>query len=709
MSARTALSAMPLSAIDAVVLDSETTGLDLKIARMIQVGAVLIERGNVSEDRRFEALVHPGIPIPPASTEVHGIADDHVADAPNFDETRGHIRQFTGDRLWIGHSIGFDLAIMASEHEKIGEVWEPPRSLDTRLLAEVAEPRLPSFELDALANWLGIEIVDRHTALADAVATAQVFLGLVPKLRAKNIRTVAEAEAACRKLSEVLDGQYKAGWVLPVRSEASILSERALARLDAYPYRHRSSDVMSSPPKFVAPDAPLQQVLDMVIELRISSVFVGTGERVVARDCGIVTERDLLRAMASDGMAALQRPVSQFASKPLQTVRADAFLYRALGRMTRLKIRHLGVEDEDGLVVGAISARDLLKLRTTEAISLGDEIDSARTADDLGAPFAKLPGVANSLLGEDVPAREVAAVISRELAAMTRASAMIAERQLLDEGFGGPPADYAVLILGSGGRGESLLAADQDNAIIHDDIGDDERASAWFARLGEIIADTLDASGVPYCKGGIMAKNAEWRGSVHDWKQRIDHWIVQSRPQDLLNVDIFYDLRAVYGSGRLAREIYSYAYERGSAAKDFLKLMADSTAGFQPPLGLFGGLKTEGGRLDLKKGGLFPIVANARVLAIRHNVMHRATPDRLDGVKALGIGADHDLARTNETHAMLIELMLNQQLEDIERGIAPSNGIEANRISPMRLDALKAALSSLKTLDSTTRDLLFAG
>ena len=187
---------------------------------------------------------------------------------------------------------------------------------------------------------------------------------------------------------------------------------------------------------------------------------------VKAAEAGIVTERDVLRAIARFGAAALDLPVGQIMSRPLAAVPADAFVYRAIGRMNRLKTRHLGVVDEAGSVVGALSARDLLRLRAGEAISLGDEIDDAADAHALAVAWAKLPRVAESLLAEGLSGRDIAEVISRELGALTRQAAVIAERIMRERGHGGPPCRYAMIVLGSAGRGESLLAMDQDNAVI---------------------------------------------------------------------------------------------------------------------------------------------------------------------------------------------------------------------------------------------------
>lgn len=83
----------------------------------------------------------------------------------------------------------------------------------------------------------------------------------------------------------------------------------------------------------------------------------------------------------------------------------------------------------------------------------------------------------------------------------------------------------------------------------------------WFAAFGAHVADILHEVGVPYCEGGVMAKNAPWRGSVATWHNRIDHWIMRSNPKDLLSVDIF-DLRTVHGDGGLAVAVRAGRFRR---------------------------------------------------------------------------------------------------------------------------------------------------
>ena len=121
-----------------------------------------------------------------------------------------------------------------------------------------------------------------------------------------------------------------------------------------------------------------------MIKKRVSSVFV----RAASGEVGIVTERDILRAMDAGGETALSMPVSSVMQVPLQTVPEHAFVYRAIGRMDRLGFRHLGVTDDTGGIVGALTTRNLLRHRATTAVVLGDKIDSAsdpcRTCGGMG-------------------------------------------------------------------------------------------------------------------------------------------------------------------------------------------------------------------------------------------------------------------------------------------------------------------------------------
>ena len=142
-----------------------------------------------------------------------------------------------------------------------------------------------------------------------------------------------------------------------------------------------------------------------------------------AAETGIVTERDVLRALANHGPQALDFPVDRIASRPLVTVPAEDFVYRALGRMSRLKFRHLGVTDH-GRIVGALSARDLLRLaRRRGSVARRRDRAGARCRMRLPPPGRSCPRLQRRLIAEAVGGRDIAAVISQELRALTRAAA----------------------------------------------------------------------------------------------------------------------------------------------------------------------------------------------------------------------------------------------------------------------------------------------
>ncbi|UPJ49171.1 CBS domain-containing protein [Bradyrhizobium sp. 200] len=707
---RTAGGALLLS-LDAVVIDTETTGLDPRKARVIELAGVRLSAGKPVAGESFRQLLRPaGQSIPAETTRIHGIDDAMVDGSPLFADVWPGFRSFLGQAPVIGHAVGFDLAVLKRECDLAGLPWIRPRTLDTRQLAQIAAPELAGYSLDELAAWLGVDVVDRHSALGDAITAARVFVALVPKLRDHGIRTIAEAERACLALTSVLDDEARAGWIQAVEAPERADAERTLKRFDSYAYRHRNRDIMRMPPVFVASDISVHDVLARLASERTSALYVAPNAAsgdVKAAEAGIVTERDVLRAIARFGAAALELPVRQIMSQPLAAVSADAFVYRAIGRMNRLKTRHLGVVDETGGVIGALSARDLLRLRAGEAISLGDEIDDAADAHALAVAWAKLPRVAESLMAEGLSGRDIAEVISHELGALTGQAAVIAERIMREDGRGEPPCPYALLVLGSAGRGESLLALDQDNALIFAQGEPEGEEDRWFAAFGTHVADILHEVGVPYCRGGVMAKNAPWRGSVATWQDRIDKWIMRSRPADLLSVDIFFDLRAVHGDGSLAVAVRRAAFAAAKGQTAFAKLLVEDIR-IPASLKLLGGFRTVAGRIDLKAAGLFGLVAAARALAIRYHVMERRTPSRLAAVKTLVKVSASDLDALADAQGVFLDLIVSQQIEDIAHGIPPSNAVAVKRLPPRDRDRLRGALRAVTIIDELIRDLLFA-
>lgn len=684
-----ACNSLPLLSVPTVVLDTETTGLDTTKDRIVQIGAVRIQGGESVEGDIFDRLVNPERQIPPASTEIHGISDADVAQAPGFANTMSELSEWFGASLLVGFSIGFDVAVLQAEHKRAGLPWRAPRFLDVQDLLMFAAPQLPQHSMEVAAEWLNIEIEGRHTALGDARATAEIYLALIPLLTKRGIVSLAQAERVVHQSSRTSQLE-SAGWAT---NEAPIQAPAEYAAVDSYPYRHRVNDVMRAPSQFIDADQTLSQALTVMMERQISSVFLpASGE---APDIGILTERDVLRAIDRDGQSALMAPAVNYGVRPLVSVGQDEFLYRAIVEMSTRGIRHLGVHNTENQIVGALSARDLLKQRASEAVALGYNIAHARSVAELGEIWPELTRVAAALVEEDVDARDIAAIISRELRELTGKAAEFAEQELVSSGAGRAPCAYALLVLGSGGRGESLLAMDQDNAIVYTADKPGDETDQWFERFGARIADILNSVGVPYCSGGVMAKNTAWRKGVAQWSEAVQQWIVRAGGKDILNADIFFDCRPVYGELGLGEDVHRAALDIAIDARNFQRALASNAAQFETPFGLFGRFRLSDGRLDLKKTGLFPIIATARVLALRYGNSARSTPGRLESAKQHMPEQGDTIDALVSAHRILLRLVLGQQLRDLDRGLRLNNAVRIGELSKHERQQLRWALEQI--------------
>jgi CBS domain-containing protein len=253
-----------------------------------------------------------------------------------------------------------------------------------------------------------------------------------------------------------------------------------------------------------------------------------------------------------------------------------------------------------------------------------------------------------------------------------------------------------------------MLVPDQDNAIVFEEGEPGGPNDVWFAQMAEHMSNVLDKAGIPLCKGGVMARNSQWRGSLTHWRERIDGWVEKSRPQDLLNVDIFFDAVPVHGDYALGQEIFDLGYSAGHANATFAKLLGENVSSLGSALTMFGRFRTDGDRLDLKMHVLFPISSMARALAIRHDVRRRSTRERLDGLAELGIGSSQDLAALADIHRLGLELVLAQQSTDIEAGLRPGTHVEVERLSRERKADLREGLKRIQIIPDLMRDMMFA-
>lgn len=179
----------PLSQLDFTVFDTETTGLDNTRHHLLQIGAVRVLRGRIVEGEEFDRLINPGVPIPASSTKIHHIDDAAVKDAQNAETVVGAFQTFAKDSVLVAHNAVFDMGFL----RRVDPAWPHPVA-DTVLVSAMLYGMTEDHMLDALCERLNIDIPAhlRHTALGDAVATAQAFCTAIPMLEAKGIVTLRD-------------------------------------------------------------------------------------------------------------------------------------------------------------------------------------------------------------------------------------------------------------------------------------------------------------------------------------------------------------------------------------------------------------------------------------------------------------------------------------------------------------------------------------
>ena len=188
-----------LADLTCVVFDTETTGLDPARDRIVQIAGIRIAGGRLTGER-FETLVDPGRRIPARASAIHGITDQMVAGAPDMKTALMAFHHFAEDAVLVCHNAPFDMGLLRAATPESGAQFDN-RVLDTVLLSAMVWGGTVAHTLDALAERLGIAIPpdQRHSAMGDAIATAQAFLRLIPALEAKGIARFEDTLAEARR------------------------------------------------------------------------------------------------------------------------------------------------------------------------------------------------------------------------------------------------------------------------------------------------------------------------------------------------------------------------------------------------------------------------------------------------------------------------------------------------------------------------------
>ena len=181
------------------VFDTETTGLNPSEGdEIIQIGATRIVNGKLLRGESLEQLVDPQRAMAEASIAIHGIQPAALVGQPTILQVLPVFHAFAHDTVLVAHNAAFDMRFLQLKEAASGLRFDQP-VLDTLLLSAWLHPHQESHRLEAIAERLGVVVSGRHTAMGDALVTAEVFLRLVPLLQARGVHTLGQAREAAQQ------------------------------------------------------------------------------------------------------------------------------------------------------------------------------------------------------------------------------------------------------------------------------------------------------------------------------------------------------------------------------------------------------------------------------------------------------------------------------------------------------------------------------
>lgn len=475
-----------------------------------------------------------------------------------------------------------------------------------------------------------------------------------------------------------------------------------LLRLSGFVKRVR--DHLTYPAVCVTPQASCADLIKAMRAAAATHALV-TDDRGLL--LGIVTEQDVLRRMVFD--VAEEMPVTAVMSAPVHVVNSDEFLYLAIARMRRLQLRHLPVVDVQGRVAGVIDIGAALAVVAAQTVEQIDYLSHEGSIDGLKHTKSAQARLARELLEDAVPAPEILSLLSEINGDLHR---RIIETALMASGDRAEdaPVSFEVVIMGSGGRMESLLYPDQDNGFIIADYPDSEhgRIDAWFISLAGRMVDSLETVGFPRCRGNVMAVNPLWRKRLPEWKAQVSLWLGKSQGLVLRLCDIFFDFRCVYGTGSMSNALREHV--TGLAPQPyFLRELYKVDEEHGPALGLLGRLQTDPldgpgkGKVNLKLTGTLPIVSGIRILSLKSGLSELSTLDRIGALQRAGVLDNDEADYLSGAFRHITRLLLNQQLSDFEAGRSVGNHVAPGDMTRRERDMLVDAFRAVRRLRSRLR------
>jgi CBS domain-containing protein len=439
-----------------------------------------------------------------------------------------------------------------------------------------------------------------------------------------------------------------------------------------------------------APNATIRTVAEQMSAAGATSVVVELGDDAL----GILTDRDLRTDVLAAGLSG-DAPVSAAMSAPAYTTRPDRLAGEVLLEMLDRGLRHFPVVSARGEVLGVIEDLDLIAMQTRSSFFLRQRIGAATSVPELVAAATELRPAVVAMHEARVAAINIMAVHAVVVDALTR---RLVELAVADAGR---EAEFAWLALGSQARREAVPSSDVDSAIVLFGDGDEEDRRALHA-LGRTVVAGLRRCGLRPDEHGASASDLRFVRSLDSW-QRAGRSFISDPTQDkaLILVSVLVDSRPVWGlhTGTPVADTFRMA----PSSPALLRLLARFALSHRPPTGFLRGLVVEHsgerrGRLDLKHGGLIPIVDLARWAGMAAGVTSASTNERLRAAGSAGTLPAAEVHTLLDAFALIASLRLGHQVEQIRAGREPDDFVDPATLSPLMRSHLREAFRAVAAI-----------
>jgi CBS domain-containing protein len=455
----------------------------------------------------------------------------------------------------------------------------------------------------------------------------------------------------------------------------------------------RVATLIRTPPLLCQGTEPIREAARRMTEEGASAVLVP-----LPGSFGIVTDRDLRRRVIVPGLNP-DAPVSSIMTAPAYTVTADRLGGDVLLDMLERNVHHIPVLSAAGQVLGVVDDGDLVAAEGRKPLLLRRAIALAESPAELTAAAAGLNPVIIALHDARVTAEQVTAVRSVVLDALTRRLVELAVRDA-----GPPPVPFTWFALGSLARREAVPSSDVDSALAWEGASEGRSAevTGYFRRVTQAVDEGLRACGMSPDEHGASAANPIFARSLASWR-RAARSLSEDPTQEkaLILVSVLADSRPVWTSGGgTAGGLWD-----GRPTPDLLRLLARFALSFRPPTGFLRDFVVEHsgerrGQLDIKHGGMIPIVDLARWAGMAAGVASASTRERLRAAEAAGTMDSAEAQTLTEAFGFIFSLRLDHQVEQLRRGEEPDDFIDPKTLNPLARSYLREAFRAVASVQA---------